>query len=360
MQLTVGDLARRSGLTVRTLHHFDQIGLLRPAARSAAGYRLYGRDDVARLHGIQALRQLGLPLQQIAAVLDGDGGALPLVVARQIHALDAQIAQASALRSQLGLLMDRFSAGSQPALGEWLEALAVMAAYARHFSPDEIRSLLGNWQAVQAEWAPLLARVQAAMGAGLPATDAQVQPLAQQWMGLIHHWLGGDFTLIERWGAMYLGEPQARRAGGPDLAMVRYIAQATSLRLAAWQRHFTLAELGRFRHVGAAAWRQLADDAQALITNAAPLDAAPWQALGARLQGLLQQLSGHDPVLLLQLQHALAAEPLLRAGLPLPAALLAQLQAVAAVSPSASGRTAAARPRRAARSATPSRRTSPG
>ncbi|MES2715613.1 MAG: MerR family transcriptional regulator [Pseudomonadota bacterium] len=360
MQLTVGELATRSGLTVRTLHHFDQIGLLRPLARSAAGYRLYGRDDVARLHGIQALRQLGLPLQQIASVLDGDGAALPLVVARQIHALDAQIAQASALRSQLGLLMDRFSAGTQPALGDWLQALAEMAAYARHFSADEIRRLLGNWQAVQAEWPPLLAQVRAAMAAGLPATDSQVQPLAQQWMGLIHHWLGGDFTLIERWGRMVLGEPQARRPGGPDLVMVRYIEQATTLRLAAWQRHFSLADLGRFRHVGADDWRQLADDGQALINSATPLDAAPWQALAARLQGLLQQLSGHDPLRLQALQRALAAEPLLRAGLPLPAALLAQLQALAAVSPSAPARSAAARPRRAARSATPSGRTSPG
>lgn len=49
--LKVGELARRTGLTVRTLHHFDQIGLLRPAGRSDAGYRLYGRDDEALLHG---------------------------------------------------------------------------------------------------------------------------------------------------------------------------------------------------------------------------------------------------------------------------------------------------------------------
>lgn len=60
MPLKVGELARRCGLTVRTLHHYDQIGLLRPSARSDSGYRLYDRTDIARLHRIQVLRKLGL------------------------------------------------------------------------------------------------------------------------------------------------------------------------------------------------------------------------------------------------------------------------------------------------------------
>jgi DNA-binding transcriptional MerR regulator len=50
MALKIGELARRTGLTVRTLHHYDAIGLLKPSARSDAGYRLYDRNDVARLH----------------------------------------------------------------------------------------------------------------------------------------------------------------------------------------------------------------------------------------------------------------------------------------------------------------------
>jgi DNA-binding transcriptional MerR regulator len=53
MLLKVGDLARRTGLTVRTLHHYDEVGLLKPSGRSDAGYRLYSQADVQRLHGIQ-------------------------------------------------------------------------------------------------------------------------------------------------------------------------------------------------------------------------------------------------------------------------------------------------------------------
>ena len=63
--LKVGELAARAGLTVRTLHHYDSIGLLSPSARTDAGYRLYDRDDVARLQQIQALRAFGMALADI-------------------------------------------------------------------------------------------------------------------------------------------------------------------------------------------------------------------------------------------------------------------------------------------------------
>ena len=87
MQLKVGELAKRSGLTVRALHHYHAIGLLSPSARAENGYRLYGRDDIARLHQIQALRRFGLSLAEIGAFLDQPGVPLAGIVARQIAAL---------------------------------------------------------------------------------------------------------------------------------------------------------------------------------------------------------------------------------------------------------------------------------
>jgi DNA-binding transcriptional MerR regulator len=73
--LKVGELAALANLTVRTLHHYDSIGLLQPSARSDAGYRLYDRDDVARLHQIQALRAFGMSLSDIGLYLDSPEGA---------------------------------------------------------------------------------------------------------------------------------------------------------------------------------------------------------------------------------------------------------------------------------------------
>jgi len=284
MQLKVGELAQRTGLTVRTLHHFDQIGLLKPSARSESGYRLYSRDDVARLHSIQALRQLGLPLKQIGSMLTGDGEPLPVIVARQMRALDYQIAQATELRGRLALLIDKFTRGKQPELGEWLDSLALMATYARYFSADEIQLIVGNWQALRTEWGPLLGQIRQMMDSGVPATDPRVQPLAQHWMGLIHHWLGGNFDLIARWGRMYQDEPAVRSAQTAEPALVQYIEQATALRLAAWQRHFSTAEMSRFRRIDAAQWQQLSRAAEALMSQGLSPSSKPARALAAQLQ----------------------------------------------------------------------------
>ncbi len=68
-EYTVGALARLSGVTVRTLHHYDSIGLLSPSARSAAGYRLYSQADLLRLRQVLFYRELGFGLDEIAEIL---------------------------------------------------------------------------------------------------------------------------------------------------------------------------------------------------------------------------------------------------------------------------------------------------
>lgn len=67
---TVSEVAELAGVTVRTLHHYDDIGLLAPSQRTAAGYRLYSREDLLRLQQIMFWRALGLPLGQIQQLLD--------------------------------------------------------------------------------------------------------------------------------------------------------------------------------------------------------------------------------------------------------------------------------------------------
>ena len=65
----MGDVAALTGVTVRTLHHYDEIGLLVPSHRSVSGYRRYDQDDLERLQRILAYRALGLPLEQIGRLL---------------------------------------------------------------------------------------------------------------------------------------------------------------------------------------------------------------------------------------------------------------------------------------------------
>jgi DNA-binding transcriptional MerR regulator len=72
-ELTVKQLAAISGVTVRALHHYDEIGLLEPASVGANGYRYYGRKELLRLQRILFHRDLGVPLNAIAELLDLEG-----------------------------------------------------------------------------------------------------------------------------------------------------------------------------------------------------------------------------------------------------------------------------------------------
>ena len=84
--LTVGEVAKLSGVTVRTLHHYDEIGLLSAGARSDAGYRRYGDSDLDRLQQILFYRELGFGLDEIKTVLE-DGGTNRIGHLRRQHAM---------------------------------------------------------------------------------------------------------------------------------------------------------------------------------------------------------------------------------------------------------------------------------
>ena len=106
---TVGELAQQAGVSVRTLHHYDQIGLVKPT-RTAAGHRRYTDPDVARLTQVVALRSVGLSLGEIRHCLDG-GEALTATLTRQLHDLDLRVAQTTALRDRLASVVARLQSG---------------------------------------------------------------------------------------------------------------------------------------------------------------------------------------------------------------------------------------------------------
>ena len=85
---TVNEVSKRTGVSVRTLHHYDAIGLLRPTRVTEAGYRLYDDTALVRLHQILLLRELEFPLKDIKAILDAPGYDAGDALKRQIHLLE--------------------------------------------------------------------------------------------------------------------------------------------------------------------------------------------------------------------------------------------------------------------------------
>jgi DNA-binding transcriptional MerR regulator/uncharacterized glyoxalase superfamily protein PhnB len=103
--MKTGELARSSGLSIRTLRYYDAIGLLSPSRRSSAGHRLYDDHDVQRLYRICLLRGAGLPLGEIGKALDEPGWDLRHAVLAHLQLLDHQQAIAAALRRRLGAML---------------------------------------------------------------------------------------------------------------------------------------------------------------------------------------------------------------------------------------------------------------
>jgi DNA-binding transcriptional MerR regulator len=223
MAFTVGQLAKRTGLTVRALHHYHAIGLLVPSHRSASGYRLYMHGDVVRLYQIQALRRLGLSLPEIGAVLKERGASLPEIVGRQIEELTERIEHVEALKTRLVHLREVLAQGDEPVVGDWLAAVELTTLYDRYCSPEELHRLLAHREGVTDRWPVLIADVRAAMSRGVSPGSEEAQSLGQRWRQLILSQVGGDTTLAIKMKLAYADQPelqarfQAQSGLGPDV-----------------------------------------------------------------------------------------------------------------------------------------------
>jgi MerR family transcriptional regulator, thiopeptide resistance regulator len=122
----VGALARATGLTVRTLHYYEEIGLLVPAGRSAAGYRLYDTADVARLYRISLLRRLGFPLDQVLSVLDDPQWELAAAVGRHLAETRRRAASATRLSAQLASMAAELARQDIPSAAQLFSTLEEM------------------------------------------------------------------------------------------------------------------------------------------------------------------------------------------------------------------------------------------
>jgi MerR family transcriptional regulator, thiopeptide resistance regulator len=120
----IGELAERVGITVRTLHHYDQLGLLSPSSRTAAGHRYYTSDDVEKLHRIIALRNCGLTLEEVGRALSANAGSgLADLLRRQLEVVDERIRQATGLRVRLNEVLSALSDAVEPSTTEILNLI---------------------------------------------------------------------------------------------------------------------------------------------------------------------------------------------------------------------------------------------
>jgi len=197
--LTVGQVARLARVTVRTLHHYDEIGLLAPTDRSEAGYRRYTADDVERLQRIQAYRAFGLSLESIAEVLDAPDASAVAHLRRQRELVQGQIERLRALLDAIDheLEVTRMGMRLTPeerreVFGE-LEHSGDLEAWGREAEQrwgdtDAYRESTRrtssytkeDWLRIRDEGAALERRLGDALRAGVPADTPEAMDLAEE------------------------------------------------------------------------------------------------------------------------------------------------------------------------------------
>src|SRR4051794_13429074 len=139
--LKVGELARRTGLTVRTLHHYDEIGLLRPSLHTQAGHRLYTAGDVARLQQVLSLRQLGFSLEGVRGCLDREGFSMLEVIRLHVARLREQIDLQRELCDRLEGLAECFRTAGMDSADAFLRTIEVMTMIENYYTTEQLETM---------------------------------------------------------------------------------------------------------------------------------------------------------------------------------------------------------------------------
>ena len=220
--IKVGDLAKQTGVSVRTLHYYDEIGLLAPSGRTGAGYRLYTEADIIRLQQIVSLRQIGFSLLQIRECLEQPEFSPHHVVQLHLSRLKEQIALQQQLYTQLEAISVRLQSTEAISIQEFIQLIEVTTMIGKYYTPEqqdylkERRQMLGEERIrqVEAEWQELIAQVRTEMEKGTDPTSEPAQVLAQQWLDLIGEFTGGDAGIEQSLQTMYQQEgPEAASRG---------------------------------------------------------------------------------------------------------------------------------------------------
>ncbi|WP_373234402.1 MerR family transcriptional regulator [Mycobacterium marinum] len=219
--LTVGQVAERFGITVRTLHHYDEIGLLIPSRRAASGYRVYTSADLTRLSQVIVYRRLELPLDRIARLLDEGNAVSHLVRQRErvmarldemkdlVEAIDQALEKAMTntpmtdddMRELFGDGFDDYRAETEQKWGEtaqWKESQRRTKSYGK----DE-------WVRIKAEGQAVEKALSGAFRAGLPADSEEAMNAAEQHRRHVNRWFYDCPPAFHRnLGDMYVSDPR--------------------------------------------------------------------------------------------------------------------------------------------------------
>lgn len=208
------EFAELAGVTVRALHHYDRLGLLRPKQRSQAGYRLYSASDFGRLEQIVVLKYLGMPLKQIRGFLEHESN-LGEVLQQQHTVLSEKRLKLDRAIRAIGNAQRAFRSRKEP---DWkkfqyivreIEMQNNLEWKGKYFSPEaraRVAERRKNWsqelqEKANREWAELFVEIEGSLQED-PA-GPKAQGFVKRWRALIESFTGGDAEILKGLKAMW-------------------------------------------------------------------------------------------------------------------------------------------------------------
>lgn len=205
------EFARRAKVTVRTLHHYDRIGLLRAKELTASGFRVYRDDDFARLQQIVTLKFIGFSLTEIKRLLARKGAGLGPALRAQRRTLEEKRRHLDAAIRALATAEDLAEEGGRDggeAFRKIIEEIQMQTNndWTKKYYNDEAQALLHErkslWspelqQQTNAQWSALFKDIEAAAARGLSPACPEAQALAERQAGLIGAFTGGHAAISE-------------------------------------------------------------------------------------------------------------------------------------------------------------------
>jgi DNA-binding transcriptional MerR regulator len=233
----IGEVATATGLTVRALHHYDQVGLVVPSTRTSGGHRLYTGADLAVLYQVTALRQLGLSLDQIAVLLAGQAD-VRQVIDEQLVQVDRQIRLATRLREQLLAARATGTDADGAGFTEIIKLAGDLTGYLDPEQIDAMRRRMGELgvvaeHAVGVEIPRLYGEAMREMTSGTPPSDPAVRRIVSRLDELSGLLRGPDSAASTAVRALWVdrGMQQPPGHGGAGWGeLVAYLDQARSVR----------------------------------------------------------------------------------------------------------------------------------
>jgi DNA-binding transcriptional MerR regulator len=220
--LTVGRAAELVGVSVRTLHHWDQIGLVRPSDRTRAGYRVYSGEDVSRIHRVLVYRELGFPLAQIGRILDDPDADANVHLRRQRSELLDRIERLQRMVGAVDQMLDasrrgmRLTPEQQVAIfgadwrPEWVEGAEQRWGDSDQWRQYEQRAAAlstDDWEKVAAETESFEAALAHARRSGVAPGSAEANGLAERHRDLMRTYFDCTHSMQVCMGRMFVQDP---------------------------------------------------------------------------------------------------------------------------------------------------------